>query len=151
MPNQCNKLQHNVYIMQYQSYGLRPLPPAPTLGKRAAWRGLCCASSSALLSLLVVGCFECFGFPVKCAEASCFLEVVFYGLSTCVCYLGQEFYYFGCPKPIIWQAWCLHFATLEPFCQLGEIQGDHGRTHGGPEPDFTDFEWFGEPILRAFF
>ena len=63
------------------SQGLRPLPPAPTLGKRAAWRGLCCASSSALLSLLVVGCFECFGFPVKCPEASCFLEVVFYGFS----------------------------------------------------------------------
>ena len=32
-----------------------------------------------MLSLLAVGCFECFGFPVKCAEASCFLEVVFYG------------------------------------------------------------------------
>ena len=30
-----------------------------------------------MLSLLVVGCFECFGFPVKCAEATCFLEVVF--------------------------------------------------------------------------
>ena len=26
--------------------------------------------------MLVVGCFECFGFLVKCAEASCFLEVV---------------------------------------------------------------------------
>ena len=38
---------------------------------------MCCASSSASLSLLVVGCFECFGFPEKCAEASCFLEVVF--------------------------------------------------------------------------
>ena len=30
-----------------------------------------------MLSLLEVGCFECFGFPVKCAETSCFLEVVF--------------------------------------------------------------------------
>ena len=45
--------------------------------KRVAWRELCCACSSDLLSLLVVGCLECFGFPVKCAEASCFLEVVF--------------------------------------------------------------------------
>ena len=78
----------------------RPPPPAPTLGKRAVWRGLCCASSSALLSLPVVGCFECFGFPVKCAKASCFLLVVFYGFSTCGCYLAHEFYYFECPKPI---------------------------------------------------
>ena len=27
--------------------------------------------------MLVVGCFECFGSPVKCAEASCFLESFF--------------------------------------------------------------------------
>ena len=23
-----------------------------------------------------------------------------------------------------------------PFCQLGDTRGDHGRAHGGPEPDF---------------
>ena len=26
-----------------------------------------------------------------------------------------------------------------PFCQLGDIRGDHVRTHGEPEPDFYDF------------
>ena len=30
-----------------------------------------------MLSLLVVSCFACLGFSLKCAEASCFLEVVF--------------------------------------------------------------------------
>ena len=68
--------------------------------------------SFALLSLLVVGCFECFGFPVKCVEASWLLELGFYCFSNYSCYFGHEFCYFGCPKPIIWQAWCLHFTTL---------------------------------------
>ena len=33
-----------------------------------------------MLGLLVVGYFECFGFPVKCAEASWFLQVGFYSI-----------------------------------------------------------------------
>ena len=41
------------------------------------WWWLCWASSSALLGFLVVGFFECVGFPVKCAEASWLLEVGF--------------------------------------------------------------------------
>ena len=135
---------------------LRATPSAagPTLGKRAAWRGLCCASSSALLSLLVVGCFECFGFPVKCAEASCFLEVVFYGFSTCGCYLGHDFYHFGCPKPIVWQAWCLHFPTLRTILSAwGHPRGPWKDTWGPRTRFFViliDFGWFWEPVSRAF-
>ena len=59
------------------------------------------ASSSALLSLLLVGCCECFGFPVKYAEASRLLEVVSFGFCARGCYLGHEFRDFGRPKPII--------------------------------------------------
>ena len=61
------------------SQGLRPLSPAPTLGKRAVSFWIRCAGSSALLGSLVVGCFACFSFPMKCAEASRLLETVFYG------------------------------------------------------------------------
>ena len=69
-------------------------------------------SSFALLSLLVVGCFECFGFSVKCVEASWLLKVGFYCFSNYSCYFGHEFCYFWCPNPIIWQACCLHVTTL---------------------------------------
>ena len=41
-------------------------------------------SSSALLALLVVGCFECFGFPVKCAEACWLPKVSFYCIFTLI-------------------------------------------------------------------
>ena len=40
---------------------------------------ICCAGSFTLLGLLFVGCFACFGFPVKCAEASWLLEISFVG------------------------------------------------------------------------
>ena len=43
----------------------------PRLSGRGLCGGLCCDSSAALLRCLVVGCFGCFGFPLKCAEASC--------------------------------------------------------------------------------
>ena len=76
---------------------------------------------------------------MKCAEASWLLEVIFWDLPTRGCYLGHDICYFGCPKPIIWQAWCLHFSPWGPFCQLEDIRGGHGRSHGGPEPDFRLF------------
>ena len=141
-------------MLTWISQGLRPLPPAPILRKRAARRGLCCASSSALLSLLVFGCFECFGFPVKCAEASWLLELVFWGFSNCGCYLGHEFYHFGCPKPIVWQAWCLHFLTLRTILPAwGHPRGPWKDTWG-PRTRFLvilrDFGWFWEPVLRVF-
>ena len=72
---------------------------------------LCCAGSSALLGLLVVGCFECFGSAVKFAEESWLLETGFYVIFAHSWYLGHVNCYFVYPKAIM-QAWCLHLTIL---------------------------------------
>ena len=129
---------------------LRATPSAagPTLAKKPVWRWLCCASSAALLILLVVG------FAVKCAEASWLLAVGFYSFSIYSCHFGSEFYYFGCPKPIIWYAWWLHFTTLGPFHQLRDTVGDHGSSRKDKWESETRFllisGWFLDFILTAF-
>ena len=79
-----------------------------------------------LVGFVVVGCFECFGFLVKCAEASWLLEIGFYCIFTYSCYLGHGNCYLGFPKSIIWQAWCFNLTILGPFCQLGDALEDHG-------------------------
>ena len=78
--------------------------------------------------MVVVGCFECFGFPVKCVEASWLLELVFYCFSSYSCYFGHEFCYFGCPKPIIWRPVASILPPWGPFCHLGDTLGDHGSS-----------------------
>ena len=96
---------------------------------------LCCASSAALLSLLVFVCVEVLGFPVKCLGTGWPLEGVVHGILTCNCY-GC---YFGCPNPVITLAPC------GPFWQLGTLWGTMGaaeRTCGGAERDFNRF-WDG--------
>ena len=60
---------------------------------------------------------------MKCGEASWLLEVGDYGFSIFSRYLGHGFCYCGCPKPIIWQAWCLWSQTWGPFWQLGDTLG----------------------------
>ena len=56
---------------------------------------------------------------MKCAEASWLLEVVFYGFSTCGCYLEHEFSFFGCPKLLFYMPVASishlgdHFVSLE--------------------------------------
>ena len=40
-------------------------------------------------------------------------------------HFGHGYYYFGCPKPFVWQAWCLHFSTF------GSILAARGH-HWGP-------------------
>ena len=125
----------------------------PLLGKRAVWWWLCCVSSSALLGLLVVGCFECFGFTVEYAEASWLLEVGFYGLPTYSCYFGHGYCYFGGPKPINWQAWCLFYHLGDHFVSLGTpwgTVGAAGRTRGGPEPGFSDLGMILRPQFDSF-
>ena len=49
---------------------------------------------------------------MKCAEAGWLLEVSFHSIFNYSCFFGYGYCYFGCPKPIIWQACCLHFITL---------------------------------------
>ena len=89
--------------------------------------------------MLVAGCFECFGFPVKCAEVNCFLEVVFYGFSivpvawdTIFIILGVQTLSFDRPSASI-------FLPGGPFCQLGDTREDHGRTHEAHNQIFSDF------------
>ena len=110
--------------MVQKSYGLRPLPLAPTFGKRAVRWWLCCASSSALLGLLVVGCcFECFGFPVEHAEASWLLEVGFYGIFNIAVTLDLDIVVSGFQKLLFGRPTSI-FLPWGPFC------------HVGLEPDF---------------
>ena len=72
-----------------------------------------CASSAALLGLLLAGCrFECFCFLVKSAEASWLLEVSFYDIFSYRS--GSDFVSLGTP-------W--------------ESIGAAGRTRVGPEPE----------------
>ena len=78
----------------------------------------------------------------------------FFGFSTCGCFLGHDFYHFGCPKPTIWQAHCLHFLTLRTILPAwGHPRGPWKDTWG-PRTRFlvilADFGWFWEPVLRAF-
>ena len=92
-----------------------------------------------MLGLLVVGCFECFGFPVKCAEASWLLEVGFLvypvtavTLDTNFAILGVQNLSFAKPVASILPPW-------GPFCQLGDTRGDHGRHMGAQNQIFTHF------------
>ena len=99
------------------------MPPAPTLGKRAAWRGLCCASSSALLSLLVVGCFECFGFPVKCAEASCLWKSFFMVFPLVAVTWNTNFAILGVPNLYFYMPGASIFHPGDRFVSLGIFEG----------------------------
>ena len=69
---------------------------------------------------MVVGCFECFGFLVKCMEASWLLEVVFADFSIYSCYLGHEFCYFGVPNLSFGRPAASILPPWGPFCQLGD-------------------------------
>ena len=96
-----------------------------------------------MLSLLVVGCFGCFGFAVKCAEESWLLEIGFYSIFAHSCYLGHGNCVFGYPKAIIWQAWCLHFtilgAILSAWGRPGGLWEQQERHVGFWRQIFSDF------------
>ena len=92
-----------------------------------------------MLSLLVVACFECFGFPVKCVEASWLVELGFYCFSSTAVTLDTNFAILGVQN--------LSFGGLLPpfyhpgdhFVSLGTpwgTMGAAGRTRGGPKQDF---------------
>ena len=84
---------------------------------------MCCASSAALLSLLVFVCFEFLGSPVKCAEAGWLLEDIFMAffiavsLDMDIVILGVQNVSFGRPGASTLASW-------EPFWQLGDTLGD---------------------------
>ena len=66
------------------------------------------------------------------------------------CNLGEGYGHFWCPKPVIWQAWCLHFCTLGDH---GTIQGHLGaqeRRSWGQAWIFIDFEWISGPHFESF-
>ena len=74
--------------------------------------------------------------------------------STYSCYFGHGCCYFGCPKPIIWQAWCLHFTTLGTILTawghprgLGEQQEGHV---GAGNQTFNDFGMIWGRNLESF-
>ena len=65
---------------------------------------------------------------------------------------GDGFCHFRRPKPITWQAWCLHFGTLgDHFGTLGHRgrpwEQQEGRV-GVWNRIFIDFRRFWDPILR---
>ena len=96
------------YVLKtYENLVATPSAAGPHSRKRAVWWWLCRASSSALLGLLVVGYFECFGFPVKHAEASWLLEFDFMVFPLIAVTLDTDIAIFRFPKPINWQPWCL--------------------------------------------
>ena len=86
-------------------------------------------------------------------EASCFLELGFYCFSSCSCYFGHEFCYFGCPKPIIWRPVASILPPWGPFCQLGDTLGDHGSsrkdTWGSEARFLVILVWFWDRILKT--
>ena len=103
-----------------------PLPPAPCL--LAAWfLDVCFQVMFFLISLL------------KC--------VTFY---THNCHFGNGYGYFWCPKPVIWQAWCLQFGTLGDHGAIQGHLGGHQMTPWGPDLDFLILDGFWDPILIAF-
>ena len=58
---------------------------------------------------------------LKCVLARLFLDVNFQvTFLTHNYHFGHGYGHFWSPKPVIWQAWCLHFGTL----------GDHGTIQG---------------------
>ena len=91
----------------------------PTLGKRALWWWLCCASLVAFLGLLHFRCFELLGFRVKCVGAGWLLEFHYLGifiicLDTDIAFLVSETF---------------HCADLVfPLSPLGDSLGDHGSS-----------------------
>ena len=91
-----------------------------------------------MLSLLV-GCFECFGFPVKCVEKVGFWGLVFIvfpvtavTLDTNFAILGVQNLSFGGLLPPFYHPGD-HFVSLgTPWGTMGAA----GRTRGGPKQDF---------------
>ena len=122
-------------------YYLRAMPSAtgPHSREYGCVEGLCCADSSALLRLLLVCCFECFGFPVKCMEASCFLEVVSYGFSICCgCYLGHNLFWVS--KTYRLTGLVPPFSHLEDhFASLGTPERTMEGHMGAQNQIFSDF------------
>ena len=126
----------------------------PPLSGRGLCGGGCCASSAASLGLLVFGCFKFLDFPVKCKDAGWFLEVKFHGIFSS-CHFEHGYCYFGCPKPSILQAMCLHLAPWEPLWPLGGALADHGssrRDMWGLESSFdlVILGWFWGPFWKFF-
>jgi hypothetical protein len=78
---------------------------------------------------------------LKCVLARWFLDVSFQVTFFIHNYhFGDGYGNFWCPKPVIWQAWCLHFDTL----------GDHGTIQGPRLRFLLIFGGFRDLILRDF-
>ena len=56
-------------------------------------------------------CFVALGVLVTYAEAGWLLEISFMDFFLIAVTLDRD-RYLGCPKPVIWQAWCPHFNAL---------------------------------------
>ena len=65
--------------------------------------------------------------------SGCYSQFIFF---TNKCHFGDGYNHFWYPKPVIWQAWCLHFGTLGDH---GAIQGHLGAQERKPRgPDLDD-------------
>ena len=76
------------------------------------------------------------GFPAKYAEASWLLEVGVMVFPLISVTLDMAIFILGVPNLSVGSL-VAFFTTLVAICQLGDTREDHGRTHGGPEPDFS--------------
>ena len=90
------------------------------------------------MGLLVVGCFECYGFPVRCAEASRLLEVSFevfsliaVTLDTYILVLVSKTYHLACLVPPFYHPRDRSVSLGTPWGTMGAA----GRTRGVPKPD----------------
>ena len=69
---------------------------------------------------------------------------------TCGCYLGHDFIILGVQNLSFDRPGASIFVPWGPFCQLGDTREDHGRTHGGPGPDFQWFRLILGPLFESF-
>ena len=77
---------------------------------------------------------------MKCAEASWLLEIVFYGFSTCGCYLEHKFAILGVRNLLFYMPVASILHPGDNFVSLGTFEGTTEGHMGAQKRIFTDFE-----------
>jgi hypothetical protein len=89
--------------------------------------------------------------PVKFAEASWLLELVFYFFFKLPCDLGHDFCYFGCPKNLSFGGLLPPFSYPgDHFVSLGAPREQQGGHVGVRSKIFIDFSVVLEPNFESF-
>ena len=82
------------------------------------------------------GCYVVLAHLEMCGSMFAAGGLFFYSSFTYSSRFGRRYCYFGHPKPIIWEAWCLNFIALGAILSAwGHLRESWEQTRGRPEPD----------------